>query len=178
VPLAVGVCVTSIDDFTDLLHMGADKVVINTYALQTNPEIINQAALIFGSQSVIVSVEAKRRGNSWECFSDCGRIASNKPVFEWVDEVQERGAGEILLQSVDTDGRQRGFDIPLVSGVTERSKIPVVAASGAGSKEDVLKVVEEAGPSAIAISSLLHYGKANISELKKYLAENGVEVCL
>lgn len=106
--------VKTIDDFSKLFHSGADKVAINTYAVQENPEIINQAAEIFGNQAI---VEAKKWETNYECYTDCGRIQSGKDVIEWAKEVEKRGAGEIFLQCVDTDGRQNGFDIELARKV-------------------------------------------------------------
>lgn len=176
VPMGIGGGVRSLEDFSKLFHLGADKVMINTYALQENPDIINHAASIFGAQSVIINIEAKRKARGWECYTDCGRIKSGRSVFDWIKEVQERGAGEILLQSVDTDGRQRGFDIELIQEVVKLSKIPIVAASGAGSKEDVLAVAKEAKPSAVAIASLLHYNICTVNELKAYLEINGIKI--
>jgi cyclase len=169
IPFAAGGGVKSIDDFSNMIHMGADKVVINTYAIQEDPSIIDRASKIFGSQAVVVNIEAKRWENSWECFSDCGRIPSKKEVFEWVKEVQQRGAGEILLQSVDMDGRRRGFDIELASKVVDILEIPVVVSSGAWSLKDIKGLVETANPSGVAIASMLHYDKVNIENIKKYL---------
>lgn len=176
IPFGVGGGVRSIDDFSKLFHLGADKVVINTYAVQENPEIINQAAEIFGNQAVVVNIEAKKWPGWWECYTDCGRIRSGKDVIEWAKEVAERGAGEIFLQSVDHDGRQRGFDIELAKKVVESVRIPVVVASGAGKLEDIKEVIEYAKPSGVAISSLLHYNKYTIQEIKDYLRKNGIEV--
>lgn len=176
IPFAVGGGVKSIEDFSKLFHLGADKVVINTYAVQENPDIINKAAEIFGNQAVVINIEAKRWENWWECYTDCGRIQSGKDVLDWVKEVEERGAGEILLQSVDHDGRQRGFDIELSKKVVEAVDIPVVVSSGAGSMKDILDVALKAKPSGIAIASLLHYNKSTISDIKEHLKENGVKV--
>lgn len=176
VPFAVGGGVNSIEHFSRLFHIGADKVVLNSYALQQDPEIISKAASVFGSQSVVINVEAKKVSGGWECFSDCGRIKSNKSVLDWVVEAQERGAGEVFLQSVDTDGRKRGFDIELVRKVVEATSIPVVAASGAGCKQDVLDLVNFSNPSAVAVSSLLHYSDCTIKELKEFLYSKGIEV--
>lgn len=176
IPFAVGGGVKSLDDFSSLFHKGADKVVINSYALQENPEIIDQAAKLFGSQAVVVSIEAKKRDQSWECYSDCGRIQSGKQVLDWVKEVESRGAGEVLLQSVDRDGRQNGYDLELAEKVVNSLEIPVVVASGAASLEDILALAKDAQPSGIAVSSLLHYHKTNINEIKRYLGENGVEI--
>jgi imidazole glycerol-phosphate synthase subunit HisF len=176
IPVAIGGGIQSIEDCSKLFHAGADKVVINTYAIQNNPEIINQAAEIFGNQSIVVNIEAKKIGNDWECYTDCGRIPSGKKVFDWVKEVEQRGAGEILLQSVDTDGRQLGFDVELAKKVVNMVSIPVVVASGAGSLKDIRDIIEIAQPSGVAIASLLHYDKFNISEIKKYLRDHGIEV--
>jgi len=176
IPFGVGGGVQSIEDFSKLFHSGADKVLINTYAVQHNPNIINEAAEIFGNQAVVVSIEAKQWENYWECYTDCGRIRSGKNVLEWVKEVEERGAGEIVLQSVDHDGRQRGFDLELSKLVVNSVHIPVVVSSGAGSLEDIKNLIEYARPSGVAIASLLHYDKYTISEIKEYLIKNGIEV--
>lgn len=176
IPFGVGGAVRSIEDFSKLFHLGADKVSINTYAVQENPEIINKAAEIFGRQAVVVNIEAKKIGNTWECYTDCGRIESGKDVLSWVKEVEERGAGEILLQSVDKDGVLRGFDLELAKKVVDCVNIPVVVGSGAGKLEDIKDVIEYAKPSGVAIASLLHFNKTNIIEIKKYLSDNGIEV--
>lgn len=176
IPFGVGGGVKSIDDFSRLFHAGADKVVINTHAVQNNPDIINQAAEIFGNQAVIVNVEAKCWGNWWECYTDCGRIQSGKNVLEWVKEAENRGAGEILLQSIDHDGRQRGFDLELAKEVVSSVNIPVVVASGAGKLENIKELIDYAAPSGVAIASLLHYDKYSIQEIKEYLRNNGIEV--
>lgn len=176
IPFGVGGAVRSIEDFSKLFHYGADKVLINTYAVQENPNIINQAAEIFGSQAVVVNIEAKEWDNWYECYTDCGRVQSNKDVLDWVKEVEQRGAGEILLQSVDKDGRKRGFDLELAKKVVESVNIPVVIASGAGKLEDIKELIEYAKPSGVAIASMLHYDLTNIKEIKKYLSDNGIEV--
>ncbi len=176
IPFGIGGGVRSIDDFSKLFHAGADKVVINTYAVQKNPDIINQAAEIFGSQAVVVNIEAKKWDTWWECYTDCGRIQSGKNVLEWVKEVEQRGAGEILLQSVDQDGRQRGFDLELSKSVVESVNIPVVISSGAGKLEDIKDIINYSKPSGIAIASLLHYDKFTINDIKDYLRKNDIEV--
>jgi imidazole glycerol-phosphate synthase subunit HisF len=176
IPFGVGGAVRSVDDFSKLFHIGADKVVINTYAVQENPDIINNAAKIFGNQAVVVNIEAKKWGDYWECYTDCGRIQSGKNVLEWAKEVEDRGAGEILLQSVDSDGRNRGFDLELCKQVVDLVNIPVVVSSGAGSLEDIKKVIEYAKPSGVAIASLLHYDKNTIKDIKDYLRKNNIEV--
>lgn len=176
IPFGVGGGVKTIEDFSKLFHCGADKVAINTYAVQENPEIINEAAQIFGNQAVVVNIEAKKWDTHYECYTDCGRIQSNKNVIEWAKEVEIRGAGEIFLQCVDTDGRQRGFDIELAKKVVESVNIPVVVASGAGKLEDIKKLIQYAKPSGVAISSILHYDNYTIKEIKEYLKNNEIEV--
>ncbi len=163
IPFAAGGGVKSIDDFSKMYHMGVDKVVINTHAIQEDPDIIDKAARIFGSQSVIVNIEAKRWKNYWECYTDCGRIQSKKDVLDWASEIEQRGGGEILLQSVDADGRCKGFDIELASKIVNSVNIPVVVSSGAGSLEDIKVLVEEVNPSGVAIASLLHYDRSDYS---------------
>ena len=176
IPFGVGGAIRSLQDISRLFHIGADKVVINTYAIQQNPNIINEAAKIFGNQAIVVNIEAKKYGQRWECLTDCGRIPSGKDVLEWATEVQSRGAGEIFLQSVDKDGRGRGFDLDLCKKVVELLDIPVVVASGAGSLEDIKEVIEYAKPSGVAIASLLHYDRFTIGCIKKYLRNNSIEV--
>jgi imidazole glycerol-phosphate synthase subunit HisF len=176
IPFGVGGGVKTVEDFSKLFHSGADKVAINTYAIQKNPEIINQAAEIFGNQAVVVNIEAKKWDNWYECYTDCGRIQSGKDVIAWAKEVESRGAGEIFLQCVDTDGRQRGFDIELAKQVIDSVNIPVIIASGAGKLEDIKELIEYARPSGVAISSLLHYDKCTIKDIKDYLRNNGIEV--
>ena len=176
IPFGVGGAVRSIDDFSKLFHVGADKVVINTYAVQEDPSIINKAAEIFGRQAVVVNIEAKKWDSHWECYTDCGRIQSGKDVLEWAKEAEERGAGEILLQSVDADGRNKGFDLDLCKTIVDMVDIPVVVASGAGSLEDIKEVIEYAKPSGVAIASLLHYDKVTIQNIKAFLRDNNIEV--
>jgi len=176
IPFGVGGAVRTVDDFSKLFHIGADKVAINTFAVQEEPDIINKAAQIFGNQAVVVNIEAKKWDNYWECYTDCGRIRSGKDVLEWAKEVEQRGAGEILLQSVDADGRNRGFDLELCKKVVELVDIPVVVSSGAGSLEDIKEVIEYAKPSGVAIASLLHYDKCTIKDIKEYLRKNNIEV--
>lgn len=169
VPFAVGGGVRGIEDMSRLFHSGADKVVINTHALQSDPGLIDKAARTFGAQSVVINVEAKRWDGWWECYSDCGRERSGKNVLDWVREAEQRGAGELLIQSVDHDGRQDGFDVELIRQVKNAVSIPVVAASGAGNLDHVVALAREARPDAIALASLLHYDKYDIAAVKQKL---------
>lgn len=177
VPLGVGGGVRDLNDFSSLFHSGADKVLINTEVVQRNPELINQASVTFGAQSVVLNIEAKKLpSGTWECYTDCGRIRSSRNVLEWVQEAEKRGAGEIVLQSVDRDGRRRGFDLDLIQQVVDLVDIPVVAASGAGSLEDILSVAKIPNLGGIAIASLLHYDEYTIEDIRVFLREHGVEV--
>jgi len=170
VPFAVGGGVRNVEDMSRLFHCGADKVVINTYALQQDPGLIDRAAHMFGSQSVVVNIEAKRWDGWWECYSDCGRERSGKDVLAWVKEANDRGAGELLIQSVDRDGRQSGFDVELIRQIKDLVSIPVVAASGAGTTDHIVELVREAKPDAVALASLLHYDRCDIAAIKKALS--------
>jgi len=169
VPFAAGGGVRTLDDMTRLFHSGADKIVLNTFPLQEDPSLIDRAAHLFGSQSVVIHIDAKQWGSNWECYSDCGREQSGKDVLEWVQEVQDRGAGEVLLQSVDTDGRQRGFDIELALAVKEHMRVPLVVGSGAGGIADIKEVAQKVQPDAIAVSSVLHYEICTVNEIKTAL---------
>jgi len=174
IPFSAGGGVRKIEDFSRLIHMGADKVVINTFALQEDPNLIDKAAKIFGSQALVINIEAKKFQNKSICYSDCGRISSELEVVEWAKEVESRGAGEILLQSVDHDGKQQGFDLELANQVVSAINIPVVVGSGAGSLKDIKSLIENVRPSGVAIASLLHYQKISIQDIKEYLAINQV----
>lgn len=176
IPFGVGGAIRSIEDISKLFHIGADKITINTYAVQEDPSIINKSAEVFGNQAIVVNIEAKKWDNYWECYTDCGRIRSGRDVVEWAKEVEQRGAGEILLQSVDHDGRRRGFDLELCKKIVDSVDIPVVVASGAGKLEDIKEVIEYAKPSGVAIASLLHYDNVTIQEIKRYLKNSGIEV--
>ena len=173
IPFAVGGGVKTIEDFSKLLHTGADKVLINTFAVNNDANIINQSSEVFGSQAVVVNIEAKKWQTNWECYTDCGRIQSGKDVIEWAQESEQRGAGEILLQSVDCDGRRRGFDIDLAARVVGSVGIPVVVSSGSGSMKDISELIKEVDPSGVAIASLLHYDQTTIQDIKNYLRNDG-----
>ncbi len=175
IPFTVGGGVSSLEECSALFRHGADKVAINTFAVQSDPSIIDRAAKVFGSQSVVVNIEAKTSAQGWACYSDCGRVPSNRSVTQWVKEVEDRGAGEILLQSIDCDGRQRGFDLELVHTVVDLVSVPVVACSGAGSLDDIIQVAVTAKPSAIAIASVLHYEKLTFGDIRACLRERIAE---
>lgn len=172
VPFGVGGGIKNINHVHKLFENGADKVILNTFALQEDPSIIDKISHIYGNQSVVINIESKKINNDYICYSDCGRISSNKNVYDWVSEIVDRGAGEIFLQSVDNDGRKRGFDKTLIHKVVDKAKIPVVAASGAGNICHISDLLQTCKPSGIAISSLFHYQLASISDIKKEINKN------
>lgn len=176
VPLAAGGGIRSLEDIRKLMRHGVDKVVLNTYPLQHDETLLSEAASFLGSQAVVLHIQAKQRNGWWECYSDCGRIPSGKEAVEWAVRAEKLGAGEILLSSVDHDGRKHGYACELVRSIVEAVKIPVVASSGAGSIAHVTELVRKANPDGIAVASLFHYGIATPQELKNALAAAATEV--
>lgn len=184
IPLNVGGGVRSLEDIYTLLRAGADKVAINTAAIH-HSELLKEGIMHFGSQSIVLSVEAKQRApGKYECLTDNGRQRTGVDVFEWVAKAEDLGVGEILLTSVDQDGTGRGFDLELIRRVTERVSIPVIASGGAGCMAHVRQAIEEGGADAVACASLFHYEVAkkawqcihptDIGQLKAHLAEKGI----
>ena len=177
VPLTVGGGVRTVDDIRMLLRAGADKVCINTAAIR-RPELIGEAARIFGTQCVVVAVEAIRQpGGHWKAFTDNGREHTNLDACEWALRAVELGAGELLLTSVDREGTRKGFDLEFIAALAGKVNVPVVAHGGAGSVEDIVKVAR-LGVDGVALASMLHYGNATIPEIKQALAAAGIEVRL
>jgi imidazole glycerol-phosphate synthase subunit HisF len=175
VPFTVGGGVRSLEDFTVLLRAGADKVAINTGAVR-RPELITEAARVFGTQCVVLSVEAKRqRDGSWEVYTDNGRERTGLDVVDWVRRAVDLGAGEVLLTSVDRDGTRRGFDLELLGRVASAVQVPVVASGGAGSVDDVSQAFR-AGVNAVALGTLLHHRVCTVGAVKAGLAQQGHEV--
>lgn len=177
IPFAAGGGVTDVDDCLNLIRKGVDKVILNTNAIK-NPLLIENIAKICGSQAVLIHIEAKKWGDNWECYTDGGRNRSGLDCVKWAKEAENMGAGEIMISSVDCDGRRRGYDIELIKEISLNAKVPVIAGSGAGSLEDIKNVVLEAKPDAIAVASILHYNEFTIGDIKQYLAGYGVEVAL
>lgn len=177
VPLTVGGGVREVEDFHRLLSSGADKVTINTNAVKT-PNLISEAATVFGSQCVVVEIQAKKsiRGGSWEPYIENGREHTGQDVVEWAREVEQRGAGEILLTSVDRDGTTQGLDLELISTLTEAVAIPVIACGGTRSADDIIRAVNEANANAVAVSHILHFEKTTVSSLKTDLIDAGLMV--
>lgn len=176
-PLTVGGGINSIDDIRRLLNAGADKVSINTAAVK-DPGLVNKAAERFGSQCIVVAIDAKKFGPVWKVFTHGGRNQTDKEAVFWAREVQGLGAGEILLTSMDADGTKDGFDIPLTKAVTEAVNIPVIASGGAGKAEHFFDVFTEAGADAGLAASIFHYQEIEVGKVKKYLDSKGVQVRL
>jgi cyclase len=177
VPLTVGGGVRTVDDIRMLLRAGADKVCINTAAIR-RPELIGEAARIFGTQCVVVAIEAIRQpAGNWKAFTDNGREHTNLDACEWALRAVELGAGELLLTSVDREGTRKGFDLEFIAALAGKVNVPVVAHGGAGSVEDIVKVAR-LGVDGVALASMLHYGNATIPEIKQALAAAGIEVRL
>ena len=179
IPFTVGGGIGSIEQMRTILEAGADKISLNTAAVE-NPGLVREAARIFGSQCVTVAIDARwnERMQDWEVYTHGGRKATGMSAVDWASRVEALGAGEILLTSMDADGGQSGFDIPLNRTVCEKVTIPVIASGGAGEMEDFARVLKEGKADAALAASVFHYRRFSIRELKKYLAEQGLEVRL
>lgn len=176
VPLCVGGGISTIDDFRETLRAGADKVSVNSQAVR-NPRLISDAAEIFGSQCVVVGIDAKRgRDGGFRVFINGGRIDCNLELGEWVTEIEKLGAGEICLNSMDADGTKAGFDIEMLNYVCERVKIPVIASGGGGCLTDFSDVFEKTGASAALAASLFHFGELTVDDVKQHLKERSIPV--
>lgn len=175
VPMTVGGGIRSVDDATQILRAGADKVAVNTAAL-TNPSLISGIAKRFGSQCMVLSVEAKQVGpERWEAYTDNGRERTGKDVVEWVREAVALGAGEILLTSVDREGTRKGFDVPLIRAVSSVVSVPVIASGGMGQPDDLVDVVN-GGADAVAMADLLHYNRSSIGVVRETARHAGINV--
>ena len=175
IPLTVGGGVTCIDDIRELLKAGADKVSINTAAVK-DPGLVKESAIEFGSQCIVVAIDAKKEEDSWVVYTMGGRISSGLDVIEWAREVEELGAGEILLTSMDRDGTKDGYDLELTKMVVDAVNIPVIASGGAGNLEHLCQAFKVTGCDAVLAASIFHYGESTIEEAKDYLKERGVVV--
>ena len=174
-PLTVGGGINTIDDIRALLNAGADKVSINTAAVN-DPELVRQAAKRFGSQCIVVAIDAKKDGDSWRVYTHGGRAPADKDAVEWAKEVEGLGAGEILLTSMDTDGTKDGFDLPLTRAISDAVHIPVIASGGAGTKQHFVDVFTQTGADAALAASVFHYGELTVKDVKNYLEKNQVSV--
>lgn len=179
IPFTVGGGIRTIDDFRMILREGADKVSVNTAAI-LHPELVSEAADKFGSQCVVVAIDAKRRldGDGWSIYKNGGRVDMGIDAVEWAMKAEKLGAGEILLTSMDCDGTKDGYDIELTRTISENVSIPVIASGGAGKKEHFLDALTEGKADAVLAASLFHFKELEIIELKNYLSDQGISVRL
>jgi cyclase len=177
IPLTVGGGIRTVDDFKDILRAGADKISVNSAAIR-NPDIITEAARKFGSQCVVVAIDGKKRQDStgWNVYINGGRIDTGLDAVEWAKKVEKLGAGEILLTSMDADGTKNGYDIEFTKAIASSVNIPVIASGGCGKLQHFSHVFKESKADAALAASLFHYRELTISQVKEYLAKEGVEV--
>lgn len=176
VPLTVGGGLRTLDDIAGALRAGADKVAINTAGIR-RPAFLAQAAERFGSQCIVLNLEAKRRGpGQWEALTDNGRETTGRDALTWVEEAQALGVGEVLVTSVDQEGTRKGFDCELTAAVRARAKVPVIACGGAGGADHVAECIRVADVDGVACAAILHYGQVPLPALKAALAEAGIPV--
>jgi cyclase len=174
-PLTVGGGISTINDIRNLLKAGADKVSINTAAVRC-PEFVREAAQMFGSQCIVVAIDAKRIGSHWEVFTHGGRNPTGIDASEWSKKMEQYGAGEILLTSMDRDGTKAGYDLELTRTISAAVDIPVIASGGVGELQHIYDGLTEGGASAALAASIFHFGEFTIRECKEYLARRGVQV--
>ena len=178
IPLTVGGGIRTVEDFRRILKAGADKISINSSALK-NPQLITDAAIKFGAQCVVVAIDAKRRvGGGWNAYINGGRKDFGIDAVEWAKEAEKRGAGEILLTSMDCDGTKNGYDIELTREISDSLGIPVIASGGAGNIDHFADAILDGHADAVLAASLFHYGELEINEVKRGLRERGIEVRL
>ena len=175
IPITVGGGIRSVDDARHILRSGADKVAVNTAAV-ANPQLISDIARRFGSQCMVLSIEAKRAGEGWQVYTDNGREKTGIDVVEWARKCVGLGAGEILLTSVDQEGTRKGFDVRLVRAVADAVSVPVIASGGMGKAEDAVAVVTEGGADAVAIADVLHYKRSTVGDVRHALIQAGLGV--
>ena len=175
VPLTVGGGVRSIDDINKLLNCGADKVSINTAAVQ-NSKVVLESSKKFGSQCIVVAIDAKKNGKNWEVFTHGGRNSTGIDALEYANKMEESGAGELLVTSMDRDGTQIGYDIELMSKISSKINIPVIASGGVGNLDHLVEGIKLGKASAVLAASIFHYGNHSIKEAKEYLDSKGIPV--
>ena len=175
-PLTVGGGISTVDDIRNALRAGADKTSVNSAAVK-NPQLIAEGAKLFGSQCIVLAIDARRCGeNKWEVYVHGGRTPTGIDAVEWAKQGVALGAGEILLTSMDADGTKNGYDIPLTKAVSEAVNVPVIASGGAGKLEDFYEVLAEGGADAVLAASVFHYKTFTIQQVKEYLRDRGIEV--
>lgn len=173
IPFTVGGGLRTVEDMRKMLLAGADKISINTAAVE-NPDLVRQGSTRFGAQCITVAVDAKRKNGSWEVYTHGGRTPTSIDAMDWLRRVQDLGAGEILLTSMDADGTQAGFDIELTRRAVDSLSIPVIASGGAGSLDTISEVFLDADADAVIIASLFHYGTYSIGDVKTHMKEKGI----
>jgi cyclase len=177
IPLTVGGGVRKVEDVRRLLNAGADKVSINTSAVQ-NPALVSEASGIVGCQCIVVAIDAKKKGDSWEVFTHGGRKPTGLDAVEWAKRMEKAGAGEILLTSMDRDGTKAGFDLALTRAVSDAVNVPVVASGGVGKQEHFADGVTTGGASAVLAASVFHFGELTVRQVKEHMKSKGIEVRL
>lgn len=177
IPFTIGGGISKVEDIHALVTAGADKVSINSSAIQ-RPELITEGAERFGSQCIVVAIDVKRNGERWQVFSHGGTQITNLDAYEWALEVEKRGAGEILLTSMDTDGKKTGFDLEITARISKALNIPVIASGGGGELEHFKDALDQGAADAVLAASVFHYGKFTVSEVKQYLQKEGLPVRL
>jgi len=175
IPFTVGGGLRNVDDIQEILRCGADKVSLNTAAVDS-PELVQKAAERFGSQCIVIAIDARRENGGVKVYTQGGRVRTDRDAVEWAKAVADLGAGEILLTSMDADGTKNGYDLDLTRSVAEAVRIPVIASGGAGSLEHLYRGLTEAGASAVLAASIFHFREVTIAQAKSYLRERGVVI--
>ena len=175
IPLTVGGGVRAVEDVRHLLNAGADKVSINTSAV-TNPQLVADASSRFGSQCIVVAIDAKRVGDHWEVFTHGGRKPTGLDAVEWARKMVGLGAGELLLTSMDRDGTKSGFDLELTRAISDAVEVPIVASGGVGNLQHLVDGVKQGGADAVLAASIFHFGEYSVAQAKQYMADHGIEV--
>ncbi len=177
IPLTVGGGVRAVEDVRRLLNAGADKVSMNTSAV-VNPQLVADAAGRFGSQCIVVAIDAKRVGDHWEVFTHGGRKPTGLDAVEWAKKMVELGAGELLLTSMDRDGTKSGFDLALTRAISDAVDVPIIASGGVGNLDHLVEGVKQGGADAVLAASIFHFGEYSVNQAKHYMADHGIEVRL
>jgi imidazole glycerol-phosphate synthase subunit HisF len=177
IPLTVGGGVRKVDDVRRLLNAGADKVGINTAAV-TNPQLVADATDYFGSQCIVVAIDAKRTGNHWEIYTHGGRTPTGLDAIEWAKKMEDMGAGELLLTSMDRDGTKSGFDLDLTRQISDAVDIPIIASGGVGNLQHMVDGIVQGHADAVLAASIFHFGEYTVNQAKQYMQQHGIEVRL
>lgn len=175
VPMTVGGGIRNVNDVEKVLRVGADKISVNTAAIK-DPDLVSKIASTFGSQCLVISIEAKKNVNSWEAYYDNGRERSGLNVIEWAQQCEELGAGELLVTSVDKEGTGKGFDVELIRSITEKVNIPVIASGGMGNNKHLIQLVENTNVDAVCMAKVLHYDILKVQEIREHCLNNSIPV--